>query len=40
MHTWNQFFEMLKTTPVPENFMNWQDRKQGGSDHDPFEGIE
>lgn len=37
---WNQFFEMLKTTSVPENFMDQQDRKQGRSDRDPFEGIE
>ncbi|EGL4350509.1 AbrB/MazE/SpoVT family DNA-binding domain-containing protein [Salmonella enterica] len=37
---WNHFFGMLKNTPVPDNFMDKQERDQGISDRDPFEGVE
>ncbi|EIO1438418.1 AbrB/MazE/SpoVT family DNA-binding domain-containing protein [Salmonella enterica] len=37
---WNHLLEMLKNTPVPDNFMDKQERDQRISDRDPFEGVE
>lgn len=37
---WNQFFSLLKHTPVPKNFLDEDDRNQGVPDRDPFEGID
>jgi len=35
---WSEFFEVLKGTDVPADFLSKKERNQGRQERDPFEG--
>jgi antitoxin VapB len=37
-NSWDEFFEALKSTAVPTDFLNEKERRQGVQNRDPFEG--
>lgn len=37
--TWDDFFTVLKSTDVPNDFLDETERDQGAQDRDPFEGY-
>lgn len=38
--TWDDFFNTLKNSNVPDDFLDEMERDQGTQKRDPFEGIE
>ena len=38
--SWDELFELLKKADVPADFLTPEDRQQGTSNRDPFEGYE
>ena len=37
---WSGFFQALRKTDVPDDFLSPEEREQGSQDRDPLEGLE